>query len=207
MFRSLILAFAAAPTFSLADLPEKFVLEGETLVYDTQRAASEDNREIENADVEALLAVLEEYDGITTLRLNSGGGQIWGGNEMARIVIDFELDTEVVGECSSSCVNIFLAGQARDLARGSKIGFHQSSWSAQSIQSYYEKWRDEEDWESPFDFASWIYKDTQSEVFKEMTYMISRGVDPEFAIQTKRLRASMWFPSRRVLTEAGVLRD
>ncbi len=207
MLRLLIAALCAVPGLALADLPEKFVLEGATLIYDTDRAANEAQREIEGDDVDDFLSVLEVYGDITTLQLNSVGGQVWAGNEIARIVTDFELDTVVVGECSSSCVPVFLAGNARKMARGSKIGFHQTSWSAEGIQKYYEKWREDENWETPFDFASWIFQDTQSEVFKELTYMISRGVDAEFAIQTKQMRSSMWFPSRRILQEAGVLRE
>jgi hypothetical protein len=125
---------------------------------------------------------------------------------MARIVQDYELDTLVDGECSSSCVTIFLAGQAREMSRGSKIGFHQRSWSADGTQSYYDRWREDEGWDTPFDFASWVYQDTQSETWKELTFMISRGVDPEFAIETKRMRSGIWFPGRRKLEQAGVLR-
>ncbi|MCH2095496.1 MAG: hypothetical protein MK160_10320 [Rhodobacteraceae bacterium] len=219
MLRVLIAFVFAWPSVTLAGfvpveplgvedaLPEKFALDGTTLIYDTDQAKDQAQREIEGQDVDAFLAVLSTHSAVKTLQLNSIGGEVWAGNEIARIVIDFELDTVVAGECSSSCVPIFLAGNVRQMTRGSKIGFHQSNWSADGLKKYYDKWRDDENWETAFDFASWLFKDTQSEVFKELTYMISRGVDAEFAIQTKQMRSSMWFPSRRILQQAGVLRS
>lgn len=185
----------------------KFHVEGPVLIYDTEAAPDPDDREIQNGDLDDLLEILRGTEGIRSLRLNSTGGSVWAGSEMARVVIDFELDTVVEGECSSSCVSIFLGGTRRELARGGKLGFHQRSWSPGAMESYYDKYAGEEGWETPFDFASWVYEDTQSELFKEMSFMQSRGVALEFAIETKRLRSTTWFPSRRELVQAGVLTD
>ncbi|SMX40878.1 hypothetical protein [Maliponia aquimaris] len=185
----------------------KFRIEGSTLFYDGEAARDPKNTEIESEDVDELLALLRVNDGITELWLNSVGGGVWAGQEMARLVMDFELDTRVTGECSSSCVTVFLAGARRTLERGGKLGFHQRSWSAEAMRTYYDSWRQDEGWETPFDFASWVYEDTQSEIHKEMTYMISRGVDPAFAIETKRMRSTIWFPSRAELLAAGVLHE
>lgn len=185
----------------------KFHVEGAVLTYDTEAAADPGDREMQNGDLDDLLQILRGAEGIRTLRLNSTGGSVWAGGEMARVVIDFELDTVVEGECSSSCVSIFLGGTRRELARGGKLGFHQRSWSAGAMEAYYDKYAEEEDWGTPFDFASWVYEDTQSEIFKEMSFMLSRGVALEFAIETKRLRSTTWFPARIELVQAGVLTE
>ncbi|CUH82488.1 hypothetical protein [Tropicibacter naphthalenivorans] len=185
----------------------KFDVVDQTLIYDTDRAKASIDQEIVVEDLDVFLDLLREHDGITTVQLNSTGGSIWAGREIARVVMDFELDTRVEGECSSSCTQIFLGGASRVLARGAKLGFHQSSWSSDSIKTYYENWREDEGWDTPYDFGSWLYKDTQSEVYKGLTFMISRGVDPEFAIETIRLRNTMWFPTRSELRAAGVLVD
>lgn len=204
-----ILTCIFLPSFATAeagaDTSPKFILNGAVLVYDTDAARNPEDREIQNDDVETMLDMLRTHEGITTLLLNSTGGSVWAGQEMARMVTDYELDTVVEGECSSSCTIIFLGGVSRQLERGAKLGFHQRSWSAGSIKSYYENWREDEGWETPFDFASWVYEDTQSEIHREMLYMMSRGVSADFAIETKRLRSSMWFPTRSELVEAGVL--
>lgn len=187
-----------------ADAPSKFDVQGSTLIYDTEDRV---NSEIESEDVDLLLNVLRDNEGITVLELNSTGGSVWAGREMARIVVDFGLDTIVNGECSSSCVRIFLAGNNRQMTLGSKIGFHQPRWSAASMESYYEKWREDDGWDTPFEFAEWVFDDTQREFHEDLAYMIDRGVSAEFAVRSKGIpNDDNWFPTRVELTLAGVLR-
>ena len=185
----------------------KFVIDGATLGYDSNNAQAGEWNEIENADVDVLTRILEEYPDLKLLELTSTGGSVWAGEQMARMIMDYRLNTRVIGECSSACVTIFLAGEQRDMERGSMIGFHQNSWSESGLRSYYKYWREEESWENPFEFGSWVYRDTQTEMYNQLNYLLARGVDPEFAIETKRERSSMWFPSRSALEQAGVLRD
>lgn len=186
----------------------KFRLSGATLVYDTETTVDGEEAEITNGDIDRLLTLLRANPDINALELNSSGGSVYAGDEIARIVIDFGLDTVVSGVCSSSCVNIFLAGKARRMMLGSKIGFHQRHWPVDAMESYYNRWADEKRWETPFDFASWVYQDTQSEMYQDLKFMVERGVDPAFAIETKKvLTSDEWFPSRQELTEAGVLRE
>ncbi|WP_406648094.1 ATP-dependent Clp protease proteolytic subunit [Aliisedimentitalea scapharcae] len=186
----------------------KFMVAGHTLIYNSDLAVVGDNDEVANEDIDTLLTLLRANPDISVLELNSEGGSVYAGMEMARIVIDFGLDTIVSGECFSSCVTIFLGGSKRQMMLGSKIGFHQTAWPPAAIAEYYGEWRESEGWETPFDFAAWVYADTQTEVFEDLTYMIERGVDPEFAIRTKGIRNSdFWYPSRLELTNAGVLRD
>ena len=42
----------------------------------------------------------------------------------------------------------------------------------------------EEGWKDAFEFSSWLYEDTQSEILKQMKYMLERGVEADFIIQT-----------------------
>lgn len=203
---SLVLALPAAAAEDPGDA--KFRLDGTTLIYDTETTVSGEEAEITTLDVDRLLALLRDNPDIETLELNSSGGSVYGGDEMARIVIDFGLDTVVSGVCSSSCVNIFLGGEGRRMMRGSKIGFHQRRWPVEAMEAYYENWREEKRWETPFDFASWVYRDTQTEMYNDLTFMISRGVDAEFAVRTKKVISSdEWFPPRAELVAAGVLRE
>ena len=186
-----------------------FRVEGETLVYDTTRGdESGGTDEIEVSHIDRLLALLRQNPEIRVLDLNSTGGSLYAGREMARIVLDFDLDTLVWGECFSSCVRIFLAGAGRRMLLGAKIGFHQTTWSPRSVEEYYTANREADGWETPFDFVSWVYEDTQSEVHDDLVYMIDRGVDAGFAVRTKGVRADdSWYPSRLELTRAGVLRE
>lgn len=181
----------------------KFRVEGTALVYDTEAA---EGGEITPEDIEALRAVLRSHQGLTKLRLNSAGGSIWAAEDMARIVTDFDLDTEMDDECSSSCVTVFLGGKARSMTRGSRIGLHSRWWAAADVQNYYERNKAEERWDTPFEFGAWIYEDTQAEVYEAISYVVSRGVDPAFAIEMHAPRDAMWYPGRTELEKAGVLR-
>ena len=145
----------------------KFSLQGERLVYDTESGAG--GSEIEDADVDVLVDLMRDNPGITTFVLNSGGGSVWAGMEMARIVMDSR------------------------------------SWSPGAVESYYETWREEEGWDTPFEFGSWIYEDTQSEIYDDLRFITSRGVDAEFAIKTKTPRSKTWYPTRAELENAGIL--
>ena len=187
-----------------ADIAAKFTVAGDTLIYDTENLS---DAEIETDDIDHLLKLLRGNESIKTVELNSGGGSIYAGIEMARIIIDFELDTLVNGECASSCVRMFLGGHNRQMTLGSKIGFHQAQWSPRNIQGYYEDWAENEGWDTPFDFASWLYEDTQREFHEDLTFMIDRGVDAAFAAKAKGTpNADMWYPTRTELTLARVLR-
>jgi hypothetical protein len=203
-----VLAGAPARAEDAPAVPPKFRLEGPVLVYDTETAPEGVSDDMAEDDVAALIALLRANPQVTTLALNSGGGSVWAGDRMAEVVIDFELDTHVNGECISACVTVFLGGARRTMSRGSRIGFHQISWAPDSIRRFYESEREGERWDTPFDFAAWLYADTQTEAYQRLSYMVSRGVDPMFAIETLRTPTSeTWVPWRARLRAAGVLTE
>ncbi|SVD85364.1 uncharacterized protein METZ01_LOCUS438218, partial [marine metagenome] len=74
-------------------------------------------------DIEGFLLLLEKNEKIDTIVFQDvGGGLQHKAIEIADIIIDFELDTHIEGECYGSCVYMFLGGTNRTLARGSEIG-------------------------------------------------------------------------------------
>ena len=187
---------------------DKLYVEGNTLYYNTDLAADDMNAEINWEDVDIIEEILLENAEITTIQLNSSGGLLTAAQYISDLVIDFELDTYVSGECSSGCVDIFLAGNKRVLERGSWLGFHKSSWDAGNIERYYELNKEEEGWNNAFEFSSWLYEDTQSDILKQMKYMLERGVEANFIIQTLQADSEgMWYPRRKQLEAAGVLTD
>ncbi|MEX0285211.1 MAG: hypothetical protein AB3N23_11430 [Paracoccaceae bacterium] len=206
-----VLSFIAACCFGavvFAETAPKFEIVGDTLHYDTERPDGAPDAEIDDEDLDTLRTLLRDNRGITTLEINSAGGDVYAAYEIARVVTDFGLDTVVAKECSSACVTVFLAGDGRRMRLGASIGFHQTSWSAASIERYFERNRERRGWATPFEFTSWVYRDTQTEVHSVLEYMVDRGVDPLFAIETIGVEnTDMWFPSRLRLMAAGVLRD
>ena len=201
----LIIFFIIFTLPSLAN--EKFLINGNTLIYDTFKASDETLAEINWEDTDVLAQILSENPNIKTLQLNSLGGLIDAAVYMSDIIIDFELNTHVVGECSSSCAILFIAGEKRTIQRGSWLGFHQGSWDKDSIKEHYEYNKAEYGWANEFEHSSWIYKDTQKQIFRDMEYLIERGVEPLFAIKTMKADSKdMWYPRRKELEAAGVIR-
>jgi hypothetical protein len=204
----LTLAVTIISVCNIATASEKFVIDGSTIIYDTYAASDEYEQEITWDDVDELESLLKSNTNITKIELNSGGGIIEAAVFMADLIIDFELDTNVNGTCESACTLIFLGGEKRTVERGSWLGFHQSYWDAPYIQEYYEKNQNDSGWMTPFDFASWLYEDTQQEVLRNLEYFVERGVDARFAIKTMRATSDdMWYPRRKEMEAAGIIRD
>ena len=74
--------------FGSAVWAEKFKLDGEILLYDTDSAPPGQD-EINGQDVETLVVLLRQQQQIEVLHLNSAGGLIEAAREMADIIIDF----------------------------------------------------------------------------------------------------------------------
>ena len=111
-------ALCAGPLAAREDVP-KLSVSGDTIYYDTANANGP-STDIEAEDVPVLRALLKANPQVRILELNSGGGSVWASQTMSDIVIDYELDTRVNGDCDSSCVLVFLAGENRSMTRGSR---------------------------------------------------------------------------------------
>lgn len=201
------LALVAFPAAAEPLAPSKakgpFRMTDDVLVYDTG-----DDGGIEAGDTDRLVAVLRANPSVTRVELNSSGGDYFESFDLAHVIADFGLDTHVAGTCESSCAHVFLGGTRRTLARGGRIGFHQTTWSAESAQSYFDDWAEDERWRTPFDMVSWTYEDTQTEIYERLMFMIDRGVAPRFAIETLRQPADgIWHPDRAELLAAGFLTE
>lgn len=205
--RMLTLAVTIISVCNIATASEKFVIDGSTIIYDTYAASDEYEQEITWDDVDELESLLKSNTNITKIELNSGGGIIEAAVFMADLIIDFELDTNVNGTCESACTLVFLGGEKRTVERGSWLGFHQSYWDASYIQDFYERNKESDSWSNPFDFASWLYEDTQREVLRNLEYFVERGVDARFAIKTMRATSDdMWYPRRKEMEAAGIIK-
>lgn len=149
--------------------------------------------------------ILKNNPAISKLVLKSQGGLEEEALDIADLIIDFDLDTHAF-ICESSCTLLFIAGNKRTLQRGHKLGFHRTYWSAESLERYYDYYQ--EDYDSVFDFTSWVYDDTQNMLFKKFEFLIERGVEPLFIIKTLQADSDgMWFPRRKELKNANFIND
>ena len=187
---------------------EKFKVDGNILHYNTEIAVDENNQEINVDDIDYLLKTLKDNPNIKTLHLTSWGGSIGAAADMSDIIIDFGLNTHVKEICFSACNLLLIGGEIRTLEKGSKIGFHRSSWGSESMKDYYKDKENQEyfGWKNEFDFSSWVYDDSQELIYKQFKYYLERGISPEFVIETMRARSEDgWYPRRKELLEANII--
>ena len=187
---------------------EKFKVDGEVLHYNTELTVNEIDRGIKEEDANQLLKTLKNNPNIKTIHLTSWGGLISTAVEMADIIIDFELDTHVKEICFSACPLLLIGGEKRTLERGSKIGFHRSYWSSDSMRDFYEdkETRENYEWDNEFDFSSWVYDESQEDIYSQFKYYLERGVSPSYVIETMRARSEDgWYPRRKELLAAYVI--
>jgi len=186
----------------------KFVVEGDILHYNTGLAATEESREITSEDLEFFEKVLKENPDIKVVYLTSWGGDVEASNEIASLIIDYELDTHAVDICFSACPTILLGGNKRTLQRGSKIGFHRSWWDVDALKYYYEYNKEAEGWDDVFAFAAWVHDDALEGIYRDFEFLLERGVAPLFAIKTLREGPEGgWYPRRRELLDANFLTE
>ncbi len=69
--------------------------------------------------------LLAEHPQVTGIILDSGGGQIYEGRGLARLIRENALATYSLDECVSSCTTAFVAGTRRTLGANARLGFHQ----------------------------------------------------------------------------------
>ena len=211
-----LLLLSATP--ALAE--SRFTLDGNVLIYDTANPVdatmidpdsgltpADTVGDIAYEDIDALRSILSRHEGrLDTMRLTSDGGYIEAAYEMAAILSDYGLKTEVEGECSSACAIIFVAGSERRMNKGGRIGLHPSSWGVDSMRSYYEDWREDSGWKDEFAFAEWVYDEGQRDANKLIAHLLAHGVAPDFALKVvAQGMGTMWYPTRKEMEAAGFL--
>ncbi|MGI9310021.1 MAG: hypothetical protein ACR2P7_00640 [bacterium] len=192
-----------------ANANEKFSIDGGILHYNTDLPKNENDQEITEDDVDYFKKVLKENPDIKTVHITSSGGITWAAIEIADLIIDYDLNTHVTGVCFSACPLLFLGGTKRTLERGSKIGFHRSWWPVDDLKEYYESEKEYYEWESVYDFASWVHDDAQEDMYNHFKFLLERGIEPSFVIETVSARSDEdgWYPRRKQLLNAGFLTE
>ena len=159
-------------------------------------------------DVEGFLLLLEKNEKIEIIVFQDvGGGQQHIGIEIADIIIDFELDTHIEGECYGSCNLMFMGGKKRTLARGSEIGITFNPYTRERIQDIL----DNKTYEYVGDLADyiiWVDETARTELIEYFSLLIERGVNPIFIIDSlKKASSDTWIPRRKELLEANILTE
>lgn len=207
VLRGAVLLVCLATSAFAQDTTVKLRVDGQRLIYNTTDPSGGQSA-IEPADVGLFLALVAAHPDLSVIELTSVGGSVDAAWDIADIVRDYDLDTHVHGDCDSSCVTIFLSGKNRSMASGARLGFHQVSWAADDMAAFFERNAGQQNWDDPWQFSEWLFLESQLRTYRLLNFMVSRGVDPGFAIQSMhQSNGAMWRPHRVVLRAAGVLTD
>lgn len=126
--------------------------------------------------------ILQAAPSVRTIVLNSGGGLLVGGLDIAALVAKRQLDTYVEESCQSACTIILLAGRDRAASPNARIGFHRPIFPLSKA----------EDLPTLLSVTRSIYDEA--------------GVDATFTDKVYDTPTeSMWFPSTSELKISGVL--
>ena len=70
----------------------------------------------------------------------------------------------------------------------------------------HDEYKKSKGWAKEYEFAEWLYGNTQKTILRDLKYLIERGVEPGFAIKTLRADSDdMWYPRREEMVAAGVI--
>lgn len=133
-------------------------------------------------DVTKLLKKYPEVEGII---LDSYGGRIYEGRELAKIISAYGLDTYSLKGCYSAATTAFIAGKNRFLGMGANLAFHQYKMGYKSLGTLV---------------------DLEAEQAKDLLIFQQQGIQSEFL--EKLFGASsddLWYPTVDEMLDAGVI--
>ncbi|MFT6875016.1 MAG: ATP-dependent protease ClpP protease subunit [Granulosicoccus sp.] len=133
----------------------------------------------------AVRRALSDNDKVRTVMLNSGGGNIYEGRGLAKIISEHRLNTSVTERCSSACTLAFIGGVHRTALQSARFGFHQ--------------YRVDADYDI-------IVTDVSKEQERDTALFLGSGVSESFTGRMYSQEASgMWWPDLAELVDVGFL--
>jgi len=136
---------------------------------------------LEFGSTRALRAVLDENPSVRIVRLESRGGRVAEGLALGTLLRDRNIDTFVIGECSSACVTAFAGGARRIIGRDARLGLHSAGGAGFSA-------------------------DVVASANRRSDKFIAAGGVDQRVLETGASIANdqIWFPSREVLINSGL---
>jgi hypothetical protein len=124
---------------------------------------------------------LAKHSGVRGVILDSRGGRLYEGREVAKIIKRKGLDTYSLRGCHSACAIAFIVGKNRYLGAEANLGFHQYAGLGTA---------EEQSWEQEMDLAFFRQAGVK-ERFIERMYIASKD--------------NFWYPTINEMLEANVI--
>jgi hypothetical protein len=140
--------------------------------------------DLEFGTTRAVRDALAANPDVRTVRLESRGGRVAEGLALGRVLADRNVDTLVLGECSSACVTAFMGGTRRIIGTRAVIGLHSAGGNGVS--------------------AANVDRANQ----RSDEFMAARGVDARVLARGAAIaNDDIWFPSHAELLASGLATD
>lgn len=187
---------------------ERFRIEGDTLFFD-MGYTGEDGAwpgHLTMDDPETMALILMENPDINTVAVTGPGGKEVAGREVALKLLGFGIHTIAYGDCSSVCVNIFLAGVTRKLTEDARLEFHRPFINADTQRARFSEFHEYYGWKDEFDLVVASYDRGYKRALVNIGYMTSRGVALDFVLEAYSYGGDdLWSPEHSRLLSAGVV--
>ena len=178
-------------------------IEGEALIYDAPAYGYNPDRA---SDANAIGALLRTHVEIKRIVLV---GDFWitrAALDVARVVDDFELTTEVRGECSEACLYILVAGKNRTVAQGGQVHLKRIVMPADILRAQFEGQKASYGWADEFGQAAYMYDRAQNDMRDALGFLLDHGVSLDFAMRVFDMpRQDVWTPTRAEMVAGGVI--
>ena len=178
-------------------------IEGDALIYDAPAYGYNPNRA---SDADAIGTLLRTHAEIKRIVLV---GDFWitrAALDVARVVDDFGLATEVRGECSEACLYILVAGKTRTVAQGAQVHLKRIVMPADILKAQFAGQKASYGWADEFGQAAFMYDRAQNDMRDGLGFLLDHGVSLDFALRVfDTPRQDVWTPTREELVAGGVV--
>ena len=129
--------------------------------------------------------ILKKNPRIEGIILDSIGGRIYEGRELAKLISAYGLDTYSLKGCYSAATIAFIAGENRFLGMEANLGYHQYQMDYEGLDAYV---------------------DMEEEQAKDLLLFQQQGVKSEFIERLfETSHDDLWYPTVDEMLDAGVI--
>lgn len=202
---SLLASVLAVCSIAPLHAGERIAIEGTTIYYDGNVALAESDEAIWQDD-NAIRELVRINPNISKIVLVGDFPMTGYALEVARVIDEFSLGTEINDECANACLYMFAAGSPRILGDGARIGLRRRVTDAAHLKEVYPKDAKKYSWADEFGQAAMMYDRAQSDMRWALLHLVQHGVSFDFALKVFAIpREDMWWPTREELVAGGVI--
>ena len=134
---------------------------------------------------EELAKLLKKYPKVKGIILDSSGGRIYEGRELAKLISAYGLDTYSLKGCYSAATTAFISGKNRFLGMGANLAFHQYKMGYKNLGALV---------------------DMEEEQAKDLLIFQQQGIKSEFLDKLFNTHHDdLWYPTVDEMLDAGVI--